>query len=177
MMNARRTLVEVVLGDITTQPVDAIVNAANEHLAAGGGVCGAIFATAGAAELRASCQAIGGCPTGSAVATPSHQLAERGVAHIVHAVGPVWDERRPDECDLLLANAYRSSLQVAEELGARSIAFPSISTGIFCFPRRRAAAIAVRETTSHVGRLERIVLTAYDAESFDILSAALASVR
>ncbi len=81
------------------------------------------------------------------------------------------------EYDRLLASAYRTALQVAEQVGARSIAFPSISTGIFGFPKARAAAIAVREATTHVGNLERIVLTAFDTESLDIVSAALASVR
>jgi len=176
-MTAQRALVEVIQGDIRKQQVDAIVNAANKELAAGGGVCGAIFAAAGHAALAASCRVLGGCPTGSAVVTPSHHLAEGGITHIIHAVGPIWDERRPDECDRLLASAYRTSLELAEELGLRSIAFPSISTGSYCFPRRRAAAIAVRETTGHVGGLERIVLTAFDPESFGILSAALASAR
>lgn len=169
--------VEVLLGDITQQQVDAIVNAANDGLWAGGGVCGAIFAAAGGVELEASCRSIGGCPTGSAVVTPSHRLAERGIQHIIHAVGPVWDPRRADECDQLLASAYRTSLHLAEELGLRSIAFPSLSTGIHCFPRERAAAIAVRETTSHVGGLERIVLMAYDADSYGVLAPALAAVR
>lgn len=172
--------VEVLLGDITTLPVDAIVNAANSHLAAGGGVCGAIFDAAGHAALSGSCRAIGGCPTGSAVVTPSHRLAERGISHIIHAVGPVWDEARPElwpDYDRQLAGAYRTSLEVAEQVGARSIAFPSISTGIYGFPKPRAAAIAVAVTTGHVGSLERIVLTAFDTASFGILSAALASVR
>lgn len=176
-MTPQHAVVEVVLGDITTQPVEAIVNAANEWLAPGGGVCGAIFNAAGAADLAASCRALGECPTGSAVATPSHRLAERAIDHIVHAVGPVWDEHRPEECDRLLAGAYRMSLQVAEQLGVRSIAFPSISTGIYCFPPERAAAIAAREITNHVGGLDRIVLVAFDTESYDILAAALVSVR
>lgn len=176
-MTPHRAQVVVIRGDITWQPVDAIVNAANDQLMAGGGVCGAIFHAAGSVDLAASCRAIGGCPTGSAVATPSYRLVERGIGHIIHAVGPIWDERSADECDELLASAYRRSLQVAEELGVRSVAFPSISTGIYGFPRRRAATIAVRETTGHLGHLERIVLTAFDPESFDILSAALASVR
>jgi O-acetyl-ADP-ribose deacetylase (regulator of RNase III) len=114
------------------------------------------------------------------VVTPSHRLAERGISRIVHAVGPIWDDERPEmwtEYDRLLASAYRTALQVAEQVGARSIAFPSISTGIFGFPKARAAAIAVREATTHVGNLERIVLTAFDTESLDIVSAALASVR
>lgn len=176
-MTPRSAPVEVILGDITTLDVQVIVNAANAELLAGGGVCGTIFAAAGHADLEASCRDIGGCPTGSAVATPSHRLAERGIDHIIHAVGPIWDERQPEKCDRLLASAYRTSLQVAEQLGVRSIAFPSISTGIYRFPRRRAAAIAVRETTGHEGGLDRIVLSAFDAKSYDILSAALASVR
>jgi O-acetyl-ADP-ribose deacetylase len=130
---------EAAQGDITREAVDAIVNAANSGLARGGGVCGAIFAAAGP-ELDGACAALGGCPTGDAKATPGFRLDARW---IIHAVGPVWhggDNREPE----LLASAYRRSLAVADELSARSIAFPAISTGIYGYPLDAATAIAVR---------------------------------
>jgi O-acetyl-ADP-ribose deacetylase len=174
-MVEHRATIEVIQGDITTMPVDAIVNAANSALAAGGGVCGAIFSSAGNGALTASCREIGGCPTGSAVVTPSHNLQSVGISHIIHAVGPIWDPGAPEECDRLLAGAYRSSLQVAESVNCRSIAFPSISTGIFGFPAERAAQIAVNEARQHRGALERIVLVAFDAHNKSILDKAVAN--
>jgi O-acetyl-ADP-ribose deacetylase len=126
-------------GDITGETVDAIVNAANSGLTRGGGVCGAIFAAAGP-ELGGACAELGGCPTGDAKATPGFRLPARW---IIHAVGPVWrggDAGEPD----LLASAYRRSLAVADELGARSIAFPAISTGIYGYPLDAATGTAVR---------------------------------
>jgi O-acetyl-ADP-ribose deacetylase len=130
---------EAAQGDITREAVDAIVNAANSGLARGGGVCGAIFSAAGS-ELEAACAELGGCPTGDAVATPGFRLPARW---IIHAVGPVWhggDSGEPE----LLASAYRRSLAVADEIGARSVAFPAISTGIYGYPLDAATAIAVR---------------------------------
>ena len=129
---------EAVHGDITAETVDAIVNAANTGLVRGGGVCGAIFAAAGP-ELDGACRAIGGCATGDAAATPGFALAARW---IIHAVGPVWsggDQGEPE----LLASAYRRSLGVADEVGARSVAFPAISTGIFGYPVEAATDVAV----------------------------------
>jgi O-acetyl-ADP-ribose deacetylase (regulator of RNase III) len=130
--------IEAVQGDITTLPVDAIVNAANSSLRRGGGVCGAIFAAAGP-ELDRACAAIGGCPTGDAVVTPGFDLPARW---IVHTVGPVWHGGGSGEPDLL-ASCYRRSIAVAGTVGARSIAFPAISTGIFGYPARDAAEIAL----------------------------------
>jgi O-acetyl-ADP-ribose deacetylase (regulator of RNase III) len=130
---------EAAQGDITREAVDAIVNAANSGLARGGGVCGAIFSAAGP-ELDAACTELGGCPTGDAKATPGFRLPARW---IIHAVGPVWhggDSGEPE----LLASAYRRSLAVADEIGARSVAFPAISTGIYGYPLDAATAIAVR---------------------------------
>lgn len=125
--------------DITTLQVDAIVNAANEALAPGGGVCGAIHAKAGP-ELAAACVALGGCPTGEARITSGFRLPAR---HVIHAVGPVW--RGGGACEAeLLASAYRSSLQLAEENALRSVAFPAISTGIYGYPLPAATAVAVR---------------------------------
>jgi len=136
---ARLTLL---LGDITTDAeADAIVNAANSSLMGGGGVDGAIHRAAGEGILE-ECRAIGGCETGDAKPTSGGDLA---AAHIVHAVGPVWRDGSKGE-DAQLESAYRRSIEVAGELGARRVAFPSISTGIYGFPVERAAPIAVRAT-------------------------------
>jgi O-acetyl-ADP-ribose deacetylase len=130
--------VEVVEGDITHQPVAAVVNAANTHLTPGGGVCGAIFAAAGP-RLVDACAALGGAETGDAKATPGFDLPARW---IIHAVGPVWHGGDLGEADLL-ASCYRRSLEVADELGASSVAFPAISTGIFGYPLIPATQVAV----------------------------------
>ena len=130
---------EAVRGDITAATTDAVVNAANPALARGAGVCGAIFAAAGP-ELDDACAALGGCPTGDAKATPGFELA---AAWIVHAVGPVWHGGEQGEPGLL-ASAYRRSLAVAAAAGARSVAFPAISTGIYGYPLEPATEIAVR---------------------------------
>src|SRR4051794_7487616 len=129
---------ETVIGDITGEAVDAIVNAANQALAGGGGVDGAIHRAAGRRELQAACAAIGGCATGDAVATPGFALPAKWV---IHTVGPRYRAGRHGEAGLL-ASCYRRSLAVADELGARSIAFPAISTGIYGYPRAEAAEIA-----------------------------------
>jgi O-acetyl-ADP-ribose deacetylase (regulator of RNase III) len=157
---------EAVSGDITAETTDVVVNAANAQLARGSGVCGAIFAAAGPG-LDDACAGLGGCPTGDAVATPGFGLAARW---IVHAVGPVWhggDEGEPE----LLASAYRRSLEVADALGAASIAFPAISTGIYGYPLEAATAIAVATcraaSTEHVELVrfvcfDRVTLAAYE---------------
>jgi O-acetyl-ADP-ribose deacetylase (regulator of RNase III) len=147
-------------GDITTLEVDAVVNAANGALARGSGVCGAIFRGAGP-ELDVACQAIGRCDTGDAVATPAFDLPCRWV---IHAVGPIYRDGHHGEPELL-ASAYRRSLQVAGELGARSIAFPAISTGVYGYPAAKAAAVAVdavRAEAPAVPTVERVVLVAFD---------------
>ncbi len=130
--------VEAVQGDITAESVDAIVNAANEHLAPGGGVCGAIHAAGGPAIER-GCRRIGHVPTGGAVATTGGDLPAR---FVIHAVGPVWQGGCRGEPELLAA-AYRSALDEAARVGARSIAFPAISTGIYGYPLAEATAVAV----------------------------------
>ncbi|HEY6531245.1 MAG TPA: macro domain-containing protein [Acidimicrobiales bacterium] len=173
------TAARVVVGDITRldeqgEAVDAVVNAANERLAAGSGVCGAIFAAAGPRELSEACDRLGGCPTGSAVATPAFALDTHGVRHVVHAVGPVFGAHDPAEADRLLAEAYRSALRVAEELGAARLAVPAISTGVYGFPEARAAAIAVAEVLGHTGALVEVLLVAFDQRAGAVLSAALA---
>lgn len=127
------------LVDITTLDVDAIVNAANDALAPGGGVCGAIHRAAGP-DLARACSALGGCPTGEARLTPGFRLPARWV---IHAVGPVWRGGHAGEADLL-ASAYRSSLRLADAQGLRCVAFPAISTGTYGYPLREATEVAVR---------------------------------
>jgi O-acetyl-ADP-ribose deacetylase (regulator of RNase III) len=156
--------IEAVQGDITKERVDAIVNAANEHLAGGGGVDGAIHRAAGRDKLQAACRKLGGCPTGDAKATPGFDLPARW---IIHAVGPRWhggDRGEPE----LLASCYRRSLEVADELGARSIAFPAISTGIYGYPSKEAARIAVETLTSARTKVELARLVAFDAETLQL---------
>ena len=128
----------VVTADITTLDVDAIVNAANERLLAGDGVCGAIHRAAGPA-LEAECRAHGGCPTGEVRVTKGCNLPARWV---IHAVGPVWKGGGAGEAELLAA-CYRGGVEAARDLGAASVAFPAISTGIFGYPAAEAARVAV----------------------------------
>ena len=125
--------------DITTMQVDAIVNAANTGLLPGGGVCGAIFAKAGYAEMAAACRAIGGCPTGQAAITPGFALP---AAYVIHTPGPVWRGGGQGEAQTL-AGCYANSLALAQKAGCRSIAFPLISAGIYGYPLPAALEIAV----------------------------------
>jgi O-acetyl-ADP-ribose deacetylase (regulator of RNase III) len=164
--------IEAALGDITREDVDVVVNAANASLARGAGVCGAIFAAAGP-ELDAACDALHGCETGDAKATPGFGLPARW---IVHTVGPVWHGGERGEADAL-ASCYRRSVEVARELGARSIAFPAISTGIYGFPKADAARIAVRTLRSIADSapVERVRLVAFDRETYGLYVEALSS--
>ncbi len=139
--------IEVVTGDITTLDVDAIVNAANESLLGGGGVDGAIHRAAGPGLLE-ECRALGGCRTGDAKLTRGHRLNAR---FVVHAVGPVWGGGGAGE-DELLESAYRNSFARVREAGARSIAFPCISTGVYRFPMERAAGIALSVVETEIAR-------------------------
>lgn len=156
--------IEVQQGDITALAVDAIVNAANAALAGGGGGDGAIHRAAGP-ELSAACKAIPmvrpfvRCPAGEARITPGFALPARW---IVHTVGPVWHGGREGEA-VLLASCYRESLHIALEHGARSIAFPAISCGVYGYPPDRAAGIAVRTLRAHAPDDLRVVLCAFDA--------------
>ena len=134
--------IELTQGDVTVQEVDAIVNAANIRLAPGGGVCGAIHRAAGPGLAR-ECATLGGCETGDAKITKGYNLPAR---HVIHTPGPVWYGGGQGEPDLL-ASSYRRSLKVATENGLRSIAFPSISTGIFGYPIDLAALVALK--TAH----------------------------
>ncbi len=140
------TGLNIVEGDITTLEVDAIVNAANESLSPGGGVCGAIHAAAGP-ELASACVAAGPCETGDARITPGYELPAK---HVIHCVGPVYHGGGADEAGLL-ESCYQRSLELAEEHGVRSIAFPCISTGIFGYPLEEATDIAVRTLQAWLG--------------------------
>jgi O-acetyl-ADP-ribose deacetylase (regulator of RNase III) len=158
------TQLEIIVADITALAVDAIVNAANTSLLGGGGVDGAIHRAAGP-KLKAECETLGGCVTGSAKITAGYKLKAR---HVIHAVGPVWsgDHKSKQE---LLASCYRTSLALAAEHGLHSIAFPAISTGIYRFPPDLAARIAVgtvaAEITNSPCGLQRVVFCCFSPES------------
>jgi O-acetyl-ADP-ribose deacetylase len=162
--------IEVVLGDITAEDVDAIVNAANESLLGGGGVDGAIHRAAGR-RLAEAGAAIGPCLRGDAMATPAFDL-DPPVRHVIHTVGPVWKGGGSGEADVL-ASCYRRSLEVADGLGARSVAFPAIATGIYGFPPQQAAQIAVASIRSAATAVELVRLVAFDEATRDLLAAAL----
>jgi O-acetyl-ADP-ribose deacetylase (regulator of RNase III) len=162
---------EAALGDITEQAVDAVVNAANQSLAGGGGVDGAIHRAAGARDLHAACRAIGGCATGDAVATPGFALPARW---IIHAVGPRYRDGAHGEPELL-ASCYRRCLEVADELGAASVAFPAISTGIYGYPPPDAARIAVQTLRATPTSVERARMVAFDRTTLRLYETELQS--
>lgn len=169
------TRMAVHTGDIAEVMADAIVNAANESLAPGGGVCGAIHRAAGP-DLAVECAAIGHCPTGEAVITEGHALAP---TRIIHAVGPVWQGGGAGEA-ALLALAYARALQLAAQKGCRTIAFPAISTGIYGFPADQAARIAVNTVAGVLAsepRIRKVIFCCFSDESAALHQAALDGLR
>ena len=166
-------VIELTKGDITALPVDAIVNAANEHLQLGSGVAGAIRRRGGPA-IQEECDRIGHCPVGGAVVTGGGDLPARWV---IHAVGPVWHGGGAGE-EALLASAVRSALGRAEEVGAKSLALPAISTGVFGFPLERAAVIATGEARRFAASarcVERIVFSLFDDRALAAFEHALSA--
>jgi O-acetyl-ADP-ribose deacetylase (regulator of RNase III) len=163
-------MIEIMQADITTLPVDAIANAANSSLAGGGGVDGAIHRAAGPELVRAS-MALAPCATGDAVITPGFRLRAR---YVIHAVGPVWRGGGNDE-EALLRSAYERSFALAIAQGdIASIAFPAISTGVYGFPKKRAAEIAIAVMREHESQFERIVACVFDGETESLYRSALA---
>jgi O-acetyl-ADP-ribose deacetylase (regulator of RNase III) len=161
--------IETIRGDITAEQVDAIVNAANGSLQGGGGVDGAIHRAAGP-ELAEAGRKLGGCDTGDAKATPGFKLPARWVLHVV---GPVWhggDRGEPE----LLASCYRRALEVADELGAKTVAFPAISTGIYGYPKADAARVAIDTIRSSPSAVELVRLVAFDDETRSLYQERLA---
>jgi O-acetyl-ADP-ribose deacetylase (regulator of RNase III) len=151
-------MIRVVQGDITQLKVDAIVNAANSTLLGGGGVDGAIHRAAGP-QLKAHCATLGGCPTGEAKITPGFKLHAK---HVIHTVGPVYHGGQSNEATLL-ANCYRNSLELALQNGAKSVAFPSISTGAYGYPKDEAAQIAVAVMREYEPKFAEIVACCFSA--------------
>lgn len=158
------TRIEIVKGDITTQKVDAIVNAANESLLGGGGVDGAIHRAAGP-ELLVECRSLNGCPTGEAKITKGYKLPAK---HVIHTVGPIWRGGDNNE-EKLLANCYKNSLRLASENNIKSIAFPSISTGVYGYPIELASRIALTEIKSFIKankEMDKVVIVCFGEDAF-----------
>jgi O-acetyl-ADP-ribose deacetylase len=165
--------IEVIQQDITQLDVDAIVNAANSGLSGGAGVDGAIHRVGGPSIME-ECRKIGGCPTGEAVVTSGGNLKAR---YVIHTVGPVWQGGDDNE-DELLASAYRNSLKRAVEKDAKTVAFPNISTGIYGFPKLRAAEIAVNEVTEFLASnesIDKVVFCCFDRDNYDLYKELISS--
>lgn len=163
-----KTVIEIIKGDITFQNCDAIVNAANTSLLAGGGVCGAIFAKAGYNELQRACNELSPIKTGEAVATPGFNLKAK---YVIHTAGPIY---KGNSSSPLLRNSYINSLKVAEELKLESIAFPSISTGIYGYPLIEAAKIAISALTSfEYSSLKLVRMVCFDQTIYDVYKSEL----
>jgi len=169
-----RDRMEVVLGNITHQETDAIVNAANESLLGGGGVDGAIHRAAGP-RLLAECRIVGGCPTGEARITGAYELPCR---HVIHTVGPVYQGGNSDE-EELLASCYTESLALAEQHGLRTISFPSISTGVFGYPIAEASRVAletVRDYLQASAAIDQVCFVCFSQDDFRTYQETLASM-
>jgi O-acetyl-ADP-ribose deacetylase (regulator of RNase III) len=155
-------------GDIVEQKANALVTAANSGLQGGGGVDGAIHRACGS-ELLKACHSLGGCSTGSAVITRAFHLEKEGVRYIIHAVGPIWRGGSMNE-EKLLKKAYQASLKLAEEASCTSIAFPSISTGVYGFPIEKAAPIALKTASQFLkeksSSLKKILFVLFNAEAY-----------
>ena len=166
--------IEVVLGDITKVSVDAIVNAPTNTLLGGGGVDGAIHRAAGP-ELLEECRQLNGCETGKAKITKGYKLPAK---YVIHTVGPIWRGGNANE-DELLASCYRNSLQLAVENSIKTIAFPSISTGVYRFPVKRAAKIAMFEISrflNEIDSIEKVLMVCFDKGTMDAYSQALSQI-
>jgi O-acetyl-ADP-ribose deacetylase (regulator of RNase III) len=162
--------VELHQGDITKLAVDAIVNAANQALAGGGGVDGAIHRAAGPAELQAACRKLGGCQTGDAKITPGFKLPAK---YIIHTVGPVYADGQRGEPELL-ASCYRRALEVAAENGLKTVAFPAISTGVYGYPFEAATEIALRTVAGFLAQsqsIERAIFVFFSRSDFELAKA------
>lgn len=160
--------IEVIQGDITKIEVDAVVNAANRTLLGGGGVDGAIH-RAGGKEILDECKKIGGCETGEAVITTAGKLPAK---YVIHTVGPVWNGGNHSE-DKLLENCYKNSLQLAADHALKTVAFPNISTGVYRFPKERAANIAiqtVQEFLKHHNGIDQVIFVCFDQENLNLYS-------
>lgn len=166
--------IQVIQGDITKIEADAIVNAANNTLLGGGGVDGAIHRAAGP-ELLEECRKLNGCETGKAKITKGYKLPTR---YVIHTVGPIWRGGNANE-DELLASCYRSSLQLAVENGIKTIAFPSISTGAYRFPVKRAARIALQEISRFLeenSSIEKVLIVCFDEKTYEAYTEALEGI-
>ncbi|MGO9560238.1 MAG: macro domain-containing protein [Acidimicrobiales bacterium] len=168
-----RTRIEAVFGDIVDQAVDAIVTAANGSLMGGGGVDWAVHSAAGP-ELAKAGAAMAPCDTGNAMATPAFRL-DPPVRYIIHTVGPVWDGGSYGEAQLL-ESCYRRCLEVADEVGVRTIAFPAIATGVYGYPPGEAARIAVHTLSATPSQVQVIRLVAFDAVTLDLYNIELATI-
>jgi O-acetyl-ADP-ribose deacetylase len=175
MQTGNFSRIELTRGDITREHVDAIVNAANEQLAGGGGVDGAIHRAAGP-ELLAECLKLGGCPTGEARLTPGYRLPAR---HVIHTVGPIYRGGKAGE-RALLTSAYEKSLALAVAHGIRTLAFPAISCGVYGYPLQEAATVALTTTATVLERepsLELVRFVLFNEPTFDAFAKALAALR